>query len=185
MRFQSHTTLVTAIAVLTATTFQFGFARPALARHVAGPPPVLAAPVDNVRDFGATGNGVIDDTTAINNAAADALATHKTVFFPAGTYLHASPVTFNSVAVAGAGAGSVLVANNPANCAVILTGSNVSIQNMVISTQGLSGFSSLGSPQTATLLLQNASSFTVAADTIVQGANLWGALVLNSSVGAI
>jgi hypothetical protein len=56
---------------------------------------------------------------------------------------------------------------------------------MTVSTQGLAGSSSLGSPTTATLLLENATSFTVASDTIVHGTNMWGALVLMSTVGTI
>jgi hypothetical protein len=183
-----------AIAMLTATTVQFG-AIPSANAHGGGfgvhghrikaPPPVKAPPVDNVRDFGATGNGVTDDTTAIQNTANDAASKGKGVFFPAGTYLHASPVTFNGVPVTGVGLGSVLIANNPGNCAVILTGFGPSIQNMVISTQGLAGGTSLLVPNTATILVQNATSFTVANDTIVAGPNAWPVLVLMSTVGTI
>src|SRR5262249_16244477 len=153
MRFKFQTSMVAAIALLTATTFQFGAAPAADAHALRLPPP---PPVDNVRNFGAIGNGIIDDSTAIQNAANDAAARHIGVFFPPGTYLHASPVSFNGVAVSGSGASSILVANNPANCAVILTGFNVSLQNMVISTQGLAGSSSLLSPASSTLLIQNA-----------------------------
>lgn len=41
----------------------------------------------NVKDYGAVGNGVVDDTAAINNAITAATATKGTVFFPPGTYL--------------------------------------------------------------------------------------------------
>jgi hypothetical protein len=49
------------------------------------PAHALAASAVNVRDFGATGNGVTDDRVAVQ-AALDAGAGHE-VYFPAGTYL--------------------------------------------------------------------------------------------------
>jgi parallel beta-helix repeat protein len=191
----SISAVAAAVAVLTATTFQFGATPSADAHgsgfvtkgghHIKTPPAVKAVPVDNVRDFGAVGNGVIDDTNAIQNAANDAHNRGIGVFFPPGTYLHANAITFNSVPVTGSGTASQLVSNNQNNCAVILTGFNVSIQNMVISTQGLTGSTSLTTPNTATLLVQTATSFTVANNTIVAGTNIWGALVLQSTVGSI
>jgi len=195
MRLDPSISAVAAVAVLTATTFQFGATPSADAHgsgfvtkgghHIKTPPAVKAVPVDNVRDFGAVGNGVIDDTNAIQNAANDAANRHIGVFFPPGTYLHANAITFNGVPVTGSGTASQLVSNNPANCAVILTGANVSIQNMVISTQGLVGGTILSAPQTATLVVQTATSFTIANDTIVTGPGVWGLLVLMSTVGAV
>lgn len=46
----------------------------------------------DVRDYGAAGDGVTDDTTAIANCFADASAAGKAVYFPVGTYLTA-PIT--------------------------------------------------------------------------------------------
>jgi hypothetical protein len=48
--------------------------------------------VVSVKDFGAVGNGVADDTAAIQ-AAIDA---HSKVFFPEGTYKTTAPIQFNS-----------------------------------------------------------------------------------------
>lgn len=45
----------------------------------------------NVLDYGATGDGVTDDTTAIQNA----LDTRKSVYFPPGKYLVTSELTMN------------------------------------------------------------------------------------------
>lgn len=180
MRFKSRAGIATAVAVLTAITFHFG--TPSAEAHFfkAPPPP----PTDNVRAFGAVGDGVTDDTNAIQNAANDAAHRSLSVYFPPGTYLHAQAVTF-STPVFGAGASSVLKSNNANNCAVILTGVGPSIQNLVISTQGLPGASSILNPNRASLLVQNASSFSVSGLTIATGTNMWGALVLSSSAGAI
>src|SRR5262249_31681159 len=131
------------------------------------------------------GNGIIDDTTAIQNAANDAASRGIGVFFPPGTYLHANAVIFNGISVTGSGNASQLVSNNQNNCAIILTGNSPSIRNIVISTNGLTGFSSLSPPNPPTFLFINATSFPAANLTVVQGINLWGALVLNSTVGSI
>jgi parallel beta-helix repeat protein len=193
MRFRTNVSAVAVIAVLTATTFQFAAPLSADARgggvvtqgghHIQTPPPVQPVPVDNVRNFGAVGDGVTDDTNAIQNATNDATSRHIGVFFPPGTYLHANSITFNGVSVTGSGTASQLVSNNPTNCSVILTGVGPSIQNIVISTQSLTGPPSPAQP--TTLTIQNATSFTVSNNTIVQGSNITGIFVQTSSVGSI
>ena len=60
----------------------------------------------SVKDFGAVGNGVADDTTAIQ-AAVNATPTGTTIYFPAGTYLVSNSITINKpLVVRGAGPGS-------------------------------------------------------------------------------
>ena len=49
------------------------------------PTPVQTAPVVNVKNFGATGNGSTDDTAAIQNAL-NSMTSGGTLVFPAGTY---------------------------------------------------------------------------------------------------
>jgi hypothetical protein len=193
---QSRGSVIAAIAVFfIATVFQFAALPPADAHgggfvttgghHINTPPPVTPAPANNVRNFGAVGDGTTDDSTAIQNAANDAANRHIGVFFPAGTYLHFSPLFFNGVAVSGVGSTSVLISNNPTNCAVFLTGSGPSIQKMVISTQGIEADSDQNDPQLSTLAIFNATSWTVAHCTIVQGTNTWGVFAFQSTVGAI
>ena len=46
----------------------------------------------SVKDFGAVGDGIIDDTTAIQNA----LDSGKNIYFPAGTYMHTGGLTQTS-----------------------------------------------------------------------------------------
>jgi polygalacturonase len=81
MRFKLNISVAT-IALAALITFQN--IKPAYAGHHA-----LPAAFDNVRTFGAMGDGVTDDTAAIQNAANDALASHRVLLFPPGTYLHA------------------------------------------------------------------------------------------------
>jgi hypothetical protein len=70
---------------------------------------ITGAPV-NVLDFGAKGDGVTDDTAAIQNALTYTLTTAKHCIFPPGTYITSSlidlsalPITYN-VTISGFGA---------------------------------------------------------------------------------
>ncbi|CAH0220301.1 hypothetical protein SRABI121_02955 [Microbacterium sp. Bi121] len=51
----------------------------------------------NVKDFGAVGDGVTDDTAAINKAKAAALASGAEFWVPHGTYLSDAPITWADV----------------------------------------------------------------------------------------
>lgn len=56
----------------------------------------LAGAYTNVKGFGATGNGTIDDTAAIQLAINAAQAIGGCVFFPPGTYLISASLTYTS-----------------------------------------------------------------------------------------
>ena len=51
----------------------------------------------SVKDYGATGDGVTDDTTAISNA----IATGKQVLFPEGEYVMSSSITIDRLDIVG------------------------------------------------------------------------------------
>ena len=74
----------------------------------------------NVLNYGATGNGSTDDTTAINSAIA-ALQSGYTLLFPCGTYLTTSQLTLNlsNITVDG---GSCAVLHNTSSGAVMVIG---------------------------------------------------------------
>lgn len=57
--------------------------------------------VISVKDFGATGDGATDDTTAIVNADAAAQAAGKCLYFPSGVYIAASTITMTAPAWRG------------------------------------------------------------------------------------
>src|SRR5262249_45883722 len=132
-----------------------------------------------------TGNGVTDDTAAIQNASNNATATGKGVFFPPGTYLHYSSLTFNGIQVTGSGTSSYLNAGTNGNCAVVLSGPNVSLSNVLISTASLTGGSSTLNSLSAGVLIQYASPFTLSNVVFVNGVNRFGVYVIQSAVGVI
>lgn len=80
----------------------------------------------SVKDFGAVGDGVTDDTTAINNCNAAAKAAGKGVFFPKGTYLTSTGMSLwsNGAWYGESSTASVIKLKNGANTSVVY-GENV------------------------------------------------------------
>jgi hypothetical protein len=64
----------------------------------------------SVKDFGAVGNGVVDDTAAIQ-AAINSLSQYDSLYFPAGQYLVSSTLTLNTsyVSLIGDGSGATTI----------------------------------------------------------------------------
>lgn len=149
------------------------------------PPPPAPPNLTNVRAFGAKGDGITDDTVAITNAAQDAFANHRTLYFPAGTYVHGALVTFSSIAVTGDGPATVLKATHQTNSAVVLTGLTPSVQNITISTTALPPGIYASIPSAATLLVQNCAQFSVSNCTFVEGPGRAGLHVTSTIGGTI
>lgn len=102
----------------------------------------------NVRDYGATGNGTTDDTTAVQNAinAANA-AGGGIVYFPAGTYIIAGITLYSFVHLRGAGIGATtLKLKNGANTDLLWGGAtnagyiNLAASSGTSNTGGLANF---------------------------------------------
>ena len=69
-------------------------------------------PYFNVKDFGATGGGSVNDKPAIDSAISAAAVNGGTVYFPQGTYLISSSISLpNWVALKGTGRGSEIIAS--------------------------------------------------------------------------
>jgi len=75
--------------------------------------PTLNTDRINVKDYGATGGGVTNDTTSVSNAVTAAYALAKPLYFPSGTYLIDSLVIpTNSLTVYGDGEGKSILQSN-------------------------------------------------------------------------
>lgn len=114
-----------------------GDAKPATSMRMAGCPPSSqggATPLVDVRTFGALGNGLNDDTRAIQDAIAS-LEKGGTVLFPPGTYRHDDILVVTKPNVSLAGQGAVLLAGNPARAAIFLAGENSAIRDLAITSR--------------------------------------------------
>jgi hypothetical protein len=82
------------------------------------------AAIRDVVAFGATGNGTIDDTTAINNAIA-ALVPGDSLVFPCGTYMTTSQllVSVSNVTIDGSGCATIHGAGS-GTAAILVIGAN-------------------------------------------------------------
>lgn len=139
-----------------------------IGKHAVAPPPPLGGPIGyiNVQQYGATGNGVTDDSNAIVASVSAAAAKGTGVYFPAGNYV-TSIYLASSVPFVGTGSGSILTATAGQ---LILQGNGVSLSNMVIvGQQGVT--------------IQNANNFTVSQVTVQNCQN--GLTVQNSNNGII
>jgi hypothetical protein len=93
------------------------FAFPATGSPTARTMPARLSEIKNVKDFGAVGNGIADDTAAIQNAVDWTTNVDRgVIFFPPGQYFVSSPITFNydgeiSIIFRGVGKASMLVGN--------------------------------------------------------------------------
>lgn len=95
------------------------------------------ADVVNVKDFGAVGDGVTDDTAAIQ-AAITATTTGKSIYFPSGTYSFSSQLVFNTnkIGIQGDGSSTTFLKYTGSNTTndIIVVGDGISqIVNIIIS----------------------------------------------------
>ncbi|MBU6234529.1 MAG: hypothetical protein KGQ41_01680 [Alphaproteobacteria bacterium] len=83
----------------------------------------------SVKDFGAVGNGIADDTTAFINA----LAAHTAVFVPAGTYRVTSTIVLGAnQSLVGVGQGSVIAASTDTFHAIEMRAGYATLSNLKI-----------------------------------------------------
>jgi len=82
----------------------------------------------SVKDFGAVGDGLTNDLTAIQNAIA-ALSGGGTLYFPAGNYFVTGKIeiTANGVSILGDGRGATTITTNALTGDIIAVGSSISI----------------------------------------------------------
>lgn len=92
-----------------------------------------SAPVVNVRNFGARGDGKDDDGAAINQAIAS-LDHGGTVLFPPGVYAHGDVLTVLHDNITLAGPEAVLIAMNPDRSAVVVAGENAVVRDLTLNS---------------------------------------------------
>ncbi|WPJ97262.1 right-handed parallel beta-helix repeat-containing protein [Coraliomargarita algicola] len=96
--------------------------------------PPTQSEIDNAIDitspsFGAIGDGVTDNQTAITNAIAAANSQNKALYIPPGVFKHSSILLLNGASIFGHGYTSVLTGSDPAYSTVRLTGNDVFLKN--------------------------------------------------------
>lgn len=80
----------------------------------------------NVRNFGATGNGVTDDTQAINTALKAAHDQQASLYFPSGTYLCNTPDVYSNIISVDAGGMQSLTIYGQDSTTILKTTLNIS-----------------------------------------------------------
>lgn len=139
--------------------------------------PAAPAVVDLRGYGGAAGDGRTDDTQALLRCIARARQVGGVVHVPPGVYMHAGTVTLDGVALSGDGAQSVLQAQDPAQAAVILSGSGSALRALRLTGARVAG--RLTTPQSAAVWVKQASQFSIRAVTVSGGASA-GVFVDNS-----
>ncbi|MGI4788984.1 MAG: right-handed parallel beta-helix repeat-containing protein [Janthinobacterium lividum] len=146
------------VLILLAITFPCNAAKrvPAKGR------PAPAKPLDiTASPYFAKGDGVTDNTAAINRALADASQTRplKSVYAPVGTFAHAGILQNPGVIFSGAGAGTVFQALDPAEGAVELSGVGSTLQNCSLVSPNTK--TRLSSSHSAAICVNGAIRFTI------------------------
>ncbi len=143
--------------------------------------PLLHGCTASLSSFGAIPDGVTDNLSAIQAAFNYALAHHCTALIPAGNFAYTGTPIATSIAVSGTGASSVLIPLNPAEEALVLSGSDPSATNFSMrSTATLR----LTTPQSGMVLALNATNYRVQ-NLLISGSASVGIMSYNSSHGQI
>jgi hypothetical protein len=116
----------------------------------------------SVKSYGAAGNGVTDDTAAIQAAAKAAAAQGKQLFFPPGTYAISHALTMASQETWTAAAGTATLVATKGNTII----DSVVTNNDHLIGLTLEGASNSSSTSAPLLVVYRATSFSLTGDTI-------------------
>jgi hypothetical protein len=98
------------------------------------PPPAGKPPgyyVDAAK-YGVVGDGVTDNTAALQHALRDAKAVGQTLYLGAGTYAHSGALDLNGTKINGDGDSTVLKSTNPVSTGVTLSGEHPALTNVAV-----------------------------------------------------
>jgi hypothetical protein len=102
------------------------------------------ADVVNVKDFGAVGDGVTDDTAAIQAAVDFSLINNKSIFIPSGVYLIGQLSFSGSIEMSGNGDANTILRFNGGSYGIAATLNSpnyfISINNIGFETTGTTGY---------------------------------------------
>lgn len=96
----------------------------------------------SVKDFGAVGDGVTDDTIAINTANAAAVALNKELFWPTGVYIASNIPAIANMRWVGEGVTQTIVKLKNGTNAGLVTSASTNIDDVYISHMQFDGNSS-------------------------------------------
>jgi hypothetical protein len=116
------------------------------------------APTCSITSFGAVGDGVTNNVTAIQNTFNYAASHGCIALIPAGKFAYSGTITATSIAVTGTGAASILAPLDVQNEALILSGTGGSISNLAMVSTATSR---LTTAQTSMIWAANASNYYV------------------------
>jgi parallel beta-helix repeat protein len=142
---------------------------------------LTVAPTCSIASFGAVGDGVTDNATAIQNTFNYAATNHCIALIPAGTFAYSTPPTATGIAVTGTGAASILTPLDVTNEALTLTGSGGSISNLQMTSPATTRLSSY---QSAMIWVNGASNYTVE-NVLINGSSSVGIFSVNSNNGQV
>jgi Right handed beta helix region len=143
--------------------------------------PLLHGCTASLSSFGAVADGVTNNLAAIQATFNYALAHHCTALIPAGNFAYLGMPVANSIAIAGVGGASVLIPLNPAEEALVLSGSNPSATNFSMRSNATLR---LTTPQSSMVLAWNATNYRVQ-NLLISGSASVGIMSYNSSHGQI
>jgi len=162
------------------------------ARVYANVSPLLAFTY-NVKKYGAVGNQVVDDTTAIQNAINAAQTTGGAVYFPAGTYKITSPLTITTITgdpgyrphLFGEGVGASGIYQATANQnAINVVSAGASMPGSYVTIAGLTIFGTGDGVSTGTAISINESAYLTIRDCEIIGfqTGIYGSDFLSSLI---
>ncbi len=139
------------------------------------------APTCSITSFGAVGDGVTDNATAIQNTFNSAATNHCIALIPAGTFTYSGTITATGIAVAGIGAASILAPLSVTNESLTVTGSGGSVSNLVMVSTATTR---LATPWSGMIWVNNAANYYIE-NVLINNSSSIGIMSYNSHGGYI